>query len=166
MPNPSLLAGNFHVAGLLSMTSLSIPPLTLIDTGVNGAADIAASKLEHQHRILYAQESATDASDEARVLHAVYGTTGTVLEFECGVVVAAAGAATVDVDLLKNGVSILTAAIEINAATVIYTPKTGTIDTAALVDGDVLEVSIDETIGGGTRPKGVWASLTLTEKAV
>ncbi len=147
------------------MTTLAIPSLTIVDAMVNGAADIAASKLEHQHQISYAQESATDVADEARVLHAVYGTTGSVLAFECGVVVAAAGAATVDVDLLKNGVSILTAAIEINNATVIYTPKAGTIDTAAVVDGDVLEVSIDETIGGGTRPKGVWCSLILTEKA-
>lgn len=165
MPSPSTLQGPVHISGTLSMTILDVPPATLTDAGVAGDADISASKLEQQHIKGYAQESATDAADEARVLHVVHGTTGSVLAFECGVVVAAAGAATVDVDLMNDGVSVLVAPIEINAATAIYTPKSGTINTAALADGDVLEFSFDETIAGGTRPKGVWCSVRLTEKA-
>jgi len=48
------------------------------DDEVDAGADIAASKLEHQHRQVYAQESGTTASGETKVVHVVHGTNGTL----------------------------------------------------------------------------------------
>lgn len=105
-------------------------------------AKIVYSKLEHQHRACYSQGSNVTAENERHVLHVVQGLTGSVLAFEAGVVVACTSTATIDVDLLKNGVSILTAAIEIDNGDAAYAVVAGVISTAGIVDGDVLEVDI------------------------
>ena len=128
-------------------------------------AAIAASKLEHRHRAVYSQESATAAVDGNYVVHVVKGATGTIQAFACGVVVACVGVATIDVDLLKNGVSILTAAVTIDNGDAAYAIVAGTIDTDTLLVDDVLEVSIDETTGGGTQGKGVFAYVDIDEDA-
>jgi len=130
---------------------------------VAAGAEIAASKLEHQHRPVYEQESDTTSITEARVVHVVKGTAGTLKTFKCGVVVACAGAATVTVDLLKDGVSVLVAAVEINVAHAAYELVAGTINTAAVVAGDVLEVDVVAVAGGGTIGKGVFAFVDLWE---
>ncbi len=136
------------------------------NTHVATDAAIVASKMQHQHRSGYAQESATSAADEARVIHVVKGQTGQVLTFKVGAVVANIGAAVVDVDLLKNGVSILTAAVQIDSGNAAYALVDATIDTDTLVEGDVLEVSIDGTAGGGTLAKGVFCYLDVIEDYV
>jgi len=94
--------------------------------------------MEHQHRYCHSQGSKETVRKEEGIFHVVYGETGTVLMCEAGITIACTGAPTVEVDLLKNGVSILTAVIEIDNADVAYTPVAGTIATTALVDGDVL----------------------------
>ena len=133
------------------------------DSQVASLAGIAASKLEHQHRPNYSQESDTTTADEAHVIHAVKGTAGTLKTFEIGQVVANIGAATVTVDLLKNGVSVLVAAVELTAVEAAYAMKAGTIDTAAVAADDILEVSVVAVAGGGTIGKGVFALLDLFE---
>jgi len=131
---------------------------------VEASAGIEASKLEHQHRATYAQESATTAAAaEDRVVHVVKGTTGTLKTFSAGCVVANIGDSTIDVDLHKNGVSILTAAIEIDSGDAAYAIVAGIINTAAVVADDVLEVVVTVTAGTGTLGKGVFASLDLWE---
>ena len=131
---------------------------------IEDGAGVEASKLEHQHRCTYAQESATTAAaglDE--VIHVVKGTTGTLKTFVAGNVVANVAGATITVDLLKNGVSILDAAIELDNTDLAYIPKAGVIDTAAVVADDVLEVVVTVAAGGGTIGKGVFAALDLWE---
>ena len=141
------------------------PNAGFLESGhVEASAGIEASKLEHQHRATYAQESATTAAAaNDRVIHVVKGTTGTLKTFSAGCVVANIGNSTIDVDLHKNGVSVLTAAISIDSGDAAYAIVAGIIDTAAVVADDVLEVVVTVTAGTGTLGKGVFASLDLWE---
>jgi len=130
---------------------------------VKVGAGLEASKLEHQHRAVYAQESATACADEARVAHVVKGTAGTLKTFKAGCVVACVGDSTITVDLTKDGVSVLTAAISLSVAQAAYQLVEGVIDSAAVAAGDVLEVVIDGTVGTGTLGLGVFAFVDLHE---
>jgi len=165
MAPPTIFPGDVHIRGSLCPTSLSPPDGCIDDDAVQAAAGIKASKLQHQHRVGYAQESATLAADESRVLHTVFGATGTIENFEAGSVVACTGTDKVEIDLLKNGVSILTAKITLDSTSTAYIVVEAAIATATLVDGDVLEVSIDATAGTGVLAKGVFVSLTVHEDA-
>ena len=129
---------------------------------VEAGAGIEASKLDHQHRANYSQESATVAASGAWVRHTAKGA-GTLQEFKCGVVVACIGDSTITVDLLKNGVSILTAAVVLDNGDAAYAKVAGTIDTATFVTGDVFEVKITATVGTGTLGKGVFAYVDIDE---
>ena len=155
--------GDAFIAGNLSARSMNIPSGTVVDADVAATADFAATKLEHQHQKVYAQESATPAAAEDRVVHAVYGSTGSIIAFEAGSVVACVGDSTITIDLHKNSSSILTTPIVLDSSNSAYTPEAGTIDTATLVDGDVLEVVITVSAGTGTLGKGLFASVIIRE---
>lgn len=133
------------------------------DAKVAANAGIKASKLEHQHRETYAQESDTTAAAEARVVHVVKGTAGEVRSIKAGCVTPCVGDAVVTVDLLKNGVSILTATFDLTSAQSAYDLVAGTIDTATLEADDVLEVDIAVAAGTGTLGKGVFCYVDLWE---
>lgn len=137
----------------------------IADKHIAASAGVAASKLEHQHRAAYAQESDTTAAAEDRVVHVVVGSTGTLQAFNAGCVVACVGNATVTVDLHKNGASVLTAAIVIDSGDAAYAQVDGVIDTTAVAAGDVLEVVITVAAGTGTLGKGAFAMLDLYEDA-
>lgn len=165
MSTPSRIEGDTYIAGALSCQTLTIPSGTVLNAAVGAGADIDASKLEHQYQKVWADESDTTASAQDHVIHVVYGTAGTVVAFECGNVVANLVDATITVDLHNNGASILTAAIELDNGDAAYAVVGGTIDTATLADGDVLEVVITVAAGGGTLGKGVFASCIIREDA-
>ena len=151
------------VAGNIGSRTLTVPAGTVFNAAVGSAAAIAATKMIQQNVLHVSQESGTDAADEEFCVHVVYGATGTSVAFEAGVVVAAAGAAVVAVDLHKNGTTVLSSTITLENSQTAYELVMATISTTSLVAGDVLEIIFDETIGGGTRPKGVFASLVLRE---
>lgn len=127
-------------------------------------AEIDALKLEHQHRPVYAQESATTAVDAIQTVHVVVGQTGTLLGIKAGSVVANIGDSTVTIDLLKNGVSVLTATFDLDSGDAAYALVAGTIDSPdTVVVGDVLEVSVNATIGTGTLATGVFVYVDIKE---
>lgn len=132
---------------------------------VAGDAALAAPKLQHAHRATYAQESATAAADETRVVHIVHGAHGLLKALKAGCVDPCTGDAAITVDLLKNGASILDAAISLTSAQAAYALVAGTIDTEAVVAGDVLEIAVDGTIGTGALGKGVFAYVDEFEDA-
>lgn len=156
--------GDLHITGNLSAKTVQLPAGTVDNADIEAAAGIDASKLEHRHQITAAQPKTT-AADETRVIHVVYGATGTVLAFRAGSIVANIGDSTVTVDLKKNGSSILTAPITLDSGDSAYAKVAGTIDTPGLVAGDVLEVVIDATVGTGTLATGVFCELVLNEDA-
>lgn len=166
MATPSKITGDMHVDGNLTMKTGSLPAGTLTNAMVNASAAIGVEKQQHQYEKSYAQESATAAADESRTLHVVHGTTGEVLAFKGGAVVACIGAAVVAINLEKNGTTILTTAITLNSSVTAFEIASGVVGTTALVAGDVLEAVIDETTGGGTAPKGVFVEVVLKEDAV
>jgi hypothetical protein len=135
------------------------------DTEVAPAAGIQASKLQHEHRTDYGQPNAA-ATSEARVVHVVQGATGKVKAFAAGAIVKAVGDSTVTVDLRKNGTTVLSSAVTLNASGANYTPVAGTVSVTTLAAGDVLTVVITISAGTGTLPTGVYASLDLVEDAV
>jgi len=133
-------------------------------THVEASAGIEATKLEHQHRAVYAQESATTAAaGDDRVIHVVKGAAGTIQSFKAGCVVANIGDSVVTVDLHKNGESILVAAIEVDSGDAAYALVAGVIDTDTVVADDVLEVVVTVAVGTGTLGKGVFAYVDIHE---
>jgi hypothetical protein len=97
-----------------------------------------------------------------KVVHVVRSQRALVLALKVGLAVANVGAAIVTIDLLKNGVSILAGVIPLNNSTP-TSGLNGVISDANMLLGDVLELNIVATAGGGTIGKGFFAELTMKE---
>ena len=163
----SRIQGDMVIVGRLTPKYLDVPSQTIVDDDVSASAGIQAGKLQHQHQPAYAQKSDATAAAERRVVHVVRGATGTIESFEAGSVVVCTGDATITVDLLKNGVSVLTGPIVLDSTNTPRAPEGGTVDPAkkTLADGDVLEVDVDVDAGTGTLGEGVFAMPTIREDA-
>lgn len=136
--------------------------LGVTDVDIAAGAGLSASKLGHQHVAAYSQPNTT-ATTETRTLHVVHGLTGTVLAFKAGSIVPCVGGATITVDLKKNGSSILSSVITLNAASVARVVQAATISSAGLAVGDWLEIVITATTGGGTIGTGFFCEAVLAE---
>ncbi len=147
-----------------AFTEVALPSSSVGNGEIEASAGILASKLEHHHSITGNQPNSA-ATTETRVIHSVYGATGDVIAFEAGSIVAATGNATVTLDLKKNGTTILAAVVTLDSANTAYIVEAGSIDTAPVVDGDVLEVVIVATVGTGALPTGLFYNLRLNEDA-
>ncbi len=112
------------------------------DDNIAASANIAASKLEHQFPVRYVQASNVTAYDHTEVVHAVYGVTGTVVAIEAGCIDPCTGTAEIDVDLLVGGTSILSSAITLDSSNTARVGESGGIATAAVANGNVIEVSV------------------------
>lgn len=158
------IEGDVYVNGNLQGKTLSVPDGTIDNAAVSASAALVATKLKQRRNIMYSQESATELAADAKYpIYSVYGATCTVIAVECGNVVAAADADVADIDVLKNGVTILDAVIRIDSATAVRTPVAGTVTTAAGVDGDLYEVHLDFTGGAGAAMKGVYVNMVVDE---
>jgi hypothetical protein len=69
----------------------------------------------------------------------------------------------VTVDLRKNGTTILTSVITISVAQAAYARVAGAIASAAYIAGDVFELVVTATAGGGTLPQGLFVDTVLRE---
>jgi hypothetical protein len=157
----SRIQGNFHVAGKLTSESMSIPSGTVNNSAVASDAALAASKLQQHHCATYHEGSGTNATDKTVILHKVKGANGTLKSFRVDCVSACTGAATVTVDLQKNGVSVLDAVITLNSGT---TAATGTITSDSVVANDKLTAVIDATISGtDAAAAGLFVELRVDE---
>lgn len=147
---------------LTVVESLTMPAGSIGNAEIEAGAGILASKLQHQYQVGYAQASGTNATDEARVVHVSRGA-GTIVSFNAGNVVAATGDATCAVDLKVNGVSVLSAPISLDSTSAAYSLVAGTVSSAAYTADDVIEITIDGTIGTGALAKGVFGALVVRE---
>jgi hypothetical protein len=125
---------------------------------------IEAEKLKHQYVQRLSQAHGTASTDERRVVH-VARASGSVVGVEAGPVVVAVGDSTVTVDVKKNGTTILSGVITIDSGDAAFDKVAGAISVASYVTGDVFEVIIDATVGTGTLPQGVFASVVFREGA-
>jgi hypothetical protein len=157
------LNDNLQVNGQLSASQMIYPNGSIFDAAVNAAAAIQATKLQHQHRAMFAQGSSTTATAATQVVHSVYGASGSVIAFRAGCVVPCVGAATITVDLKKNGTSILSAPISLSSSQAARQLVAGTVTTPSLTQNDVLEVVITATAGGGTIGQGLFVETTVNE---
>ena len=84
----------------------------------------------------------------AEIAHVVVGATGTLRYFAAGNVSPLTGAATIAVDLKKNGTTVLTGTITLDSGDAAYAVVEGTLDGDEddLVAGDVLTVHADYTV--------------------
>src|SRR4051794_22602097 len=109
IPNDVLITGTLTVQG-----PLNVPAGTFSDTHIAAGAAIQATKLIHDvYKTLNQPNSA--ATTETRSIYQARSA-GTVIEIGAGSIAAAIGAATVTIDLKKNGASILTGVITLDNA--------------------------------------------------
>jgi hypothetical protein len=100
----------------------------------------------------------------------VYGATATLLELAVGSIAIAVGAATVTVDLQRSTAggafaSVLSAVVTLDTANTARVAELAGIATAGGVAGDLYQLVITATAGGGTLPTGLFVFLTLKEDA-
>lgn len=161
----TIIPTNLRVQGHVACTTLGVPAGTVTDAMVNGSAAVSASKCQQQYSKGYNQAHGSAAASARFPVHVARGATGTVVAFRAGVVVACIGAATIDVDLRKNGTTVLSAAIQIDSGDAAYAKVDGTLSSADYVAGDVFEVVVTATAGGGTLGQGLFVDATFREGA-
>lgn len=171
MANPTVFPGDISTPGTVSAgTILSTSPfltdaMVLLNLGSGAAIDARKVKMQKVHTYVNS-ESATTAVSEQRTVHIGYGQTGNVIAFWAAAVVANVGAATVTLDLWKNGSTILTSVITLNNSQTARQVVTATIASAPYVVNDYFEVKVVATAGGGTIAKGVAAIVVFREDPV
>jgi hypothetical protein len=154
--------GSLVVTETLSAGFMVIPTNSINNDSIIATANIDATKCQQQYvKSLALSANATSAAVTRQVIHAVYGLTGTVIEFAVGATVAPTGGDSVTVTLLKNGTTILTANVVLNNTSVNFVPVEGTISSGSVVAGDILEVNVSAV--SGTTCKGLFARLVIRE---
>lgn len=161
----SRIESDLFVAGRLSALTLGIPTGTVTDATVAAGANVGADKLQHRFRAMFNQVHGSVAITERRPFFWALSV-GTIRRVKVGSVIANIGAATITVDIKKNGATILTGIVTLNNANVAYIAVDGTIANAALVAGDVLECVVVATAGGGTLGQGLFVAVDIDENAV
>ena len=160
----STIGGDLVVNGTLYSTAVVPSGPGISNVGISAGARIAANKLLHRYNKSYAQVRGTAATSERRVIHEVWDTE-TIVNLTAGVTVACGGAATITIQLKKNGGNILTSAITIDSTTATYNPiAPAGFTSTALTTHDVLEIDVTATAGGGTLGQGLYVQL-VTEEA-
>jgi len=141
-----------------------LPDETITNGNVQTNAAIDASKLKHTHRKTHRQPN-TAATSETVVLHRVNGATASGLYVNAGSIAIAVGAATVTIDIKKNGTSVMTGAtpMTLDSANTAYIAEDASIATTTAVVGDVFTAVIVATAGGGTLPTGLWIEFEIDE---
>jgi hypothetical protein len=161
MSAPNTIQGDLYVIGALVAQRVTLPASTVGDAQMNSSSPIGADKSQHQHKKLLAQAYGVAAVSERRVVH-IAQAAGSIYRFLASLVLANVGAATCSVDLKKNGTSILTAPISLTTGTA-YIPVDASVATPAYVAGDVFEIAMTATAGGGTLGQGFFAEATFRE---
>lgn len=160
----SVHQGDLFVNGNFRATSMTMAGGVIANAQVAAGAGIDTTKLNHRHHFRFSQPNTT-ATTETKAIGRVYGATGTLVAFYVGSIGIMAGAATVTVDLKKNGATMLSAVVTLNNANAARVAVAGALASTALVAGDLLEVVTTATAGGGTLGTGVFAFATVDETA-
>lgn len=135
--------------------------LSLTDQHIAATAAIQATKMVHQHSFKYSQPNTT-ATAETRTLHVAHAS-GTLVAFRAGSIAIAAGAATVTVDLKKNGTTVLSAVITLDSGNTARVSEDATLSVTSYAAGDWFEIVTTATAGGGTIPTGFFCEMVCRE---
>ena len=146
-------------------TPFGLPAVCVGDTQINPSNPVTAIKMEHRFMPRMSQPFGVAAVAERKVVHRARSA-GTVAAFWVGSTAANVGAATVTVDLLKNGVTVLVSPVVLTSANAAFVAVAASLAAgAAYAAGDVLEVSQTVAAGGGTLAQGAFGEPVLTEGA-
>lgn len=154
--------GDTYVDGAFSAKQIVLPAGAAGDNAIAPLAGIQASKLQHQHRAVFAQNSNANAAAQTVTLFVAVAA-GVVNAVKAGAIVVALTTATATVDVKKNGTSILSAPISLTSSQTARQLVAGTVTTTPFVAGDVFEVVVTASAGGGTLAQGIFAYMDVTE---
>lgn len=161
-----------YFAGAVRFKEIAVQAGAFDDDDIAASADIAATKLEHQHALNYSQADGSDVVAAIVPIHIVRGTAGTIVAFEVVCVDAPSGGdKTFTVDLLiadagtPSPASVLTGAVTYPNGTADCTVRTGTISSATLADGDTLLVQVAVSGSTGNQGQGLIVTTTIREDA-
>ena len=129
---PTVVEGAMTVTGRLTPKQLDIPAETLTDAGVSSSAGIGTAKLKHRYRANFNQPNTT-ATTETRVVH-VARVAGTIRDFLAGSIVSCIGAATIVLDLKKNGTTVLSSTITLDSGNTARVAEAGTLNVFISLD--------------------------------
>lgn len=140
-----------------------ITPFSITKQDVSGSADLQSQSMRHMFKPSTDFGLAIGATPTAveRIIYVASGA-GTVEGFH-GLVNAAGSAASITMDLKKNGVSILSAPIAITNATGDGVVVDGVIASPTLAAGDILSVA--ETVSSSTGMQGPFAWASIEEQS-
>ncbi|MFQ5733661.1 MAG: hypothetical protein ACE5KM_17120 [Planctomycetaceae bacterium] len=168
----SKIESDVFVDGNLRARTFTLPAGTVGDAEVKAAAGIAATKLRHQHALVYRQAGGLDVVAANVPLYTVRGVAATVVDVEVvGLVAPAGGDKAFTIDLQKCNqaapapVSLLQSVISYDATRGDCETVQGTITTAALADGDTLVANVAVSGLTGSQGQGLVVTVTLREDA-
>ena len=158
----SRIDGDLFVNGRISSTGLTAPASSITNSNIAAAAGIDSSKLDHRFRKHYNQNST--ASSATVAIH-IANAAGSVNGIKAGSVAACSGAATITINLLKNGASILTGVIQLDNGNTARVSESGAFASTTYASGDFFELVIVATAGGGTLGTGLLVDVEFDEEA-
>jgi hypothetical protein len=163
---------DLYVNGNISARTITLPNTTVTNAMVAAAADIAATKLEHQRAISMHQVPGSAVVAETRDIHIVRGATGGLLQLEAAITgtIATGADRTVTIDLHKSTAAgafatVLSGTVVLDNTSVLRTPEAATFSSTSLVDGDILRLVVTVAGAAGNQALGLVVTLTFTEKA-
>lgn len=163
MSFPTTIQGDLTVTGNLSPKTMQPVASSVNAASIVASAVLAGLNLQGVCRHTYSQPNTT-ATTETRIIHRVYGATATIQGVYVGSIGVAVGAATVTLDLKKNGTTVLTGVVTLNSSNTTYVAVSGTLGGSANgVAGDVYTIVLTATASGGTLPTGVFVELAVIE---
>jgi len=145
--------------------SVGLPPGCVGDLQVNPSAPIDVTKMKHRHARLLTQPFGVPAVAERRVVHRAR-VAGVVTSAYAGLTAPSTENATVTADVLRNGVSMLTAPLVLGNTVAAYNSLSAPLIAAPVyAAGDVIEAVLTVAVGTGILGQGAFVALVLTEGA-
>lgn len=165
--DPVTITGPLKVTGTIEISQ------GITDSDVGAAADIQATKLQHQHHVGYHQDDGSDIVAATAPIYICRGASGTTVAIQISCADAPSGGdKAFSVDLYKSdvvtgepAVTILNAPIAYSATQTDFEVEVGVVDTAALTVGDTLLVVVAVSGSTGTQGQGLQVSVTVREDA-
>ena len=157
--------GDMHVPGLLTMDAINLPVSAVGDTEIDPARPISALKVEKQYIVEHKQAGAV--VNKLEPVHVAFGATGELVSVEAGTIVLCTGTSTITIDVLKNGVTVLSAPLVLDSANTIRVLEAAGINPAAdsYVAEDWFDVQITIATPTGAVGQGLIVRLIFREAA-
>jgi len=162
-PFLNVLDTDTYCRGTFGANAIRYPSGSITDNDIASLADIAARKLQHTYSPSRSWESTVIAPDGEYGLHHVRGVKATVVGFSITALDPCTVDAEIEVDLLKNGVSVLSSPATLNATVSAYTQIAAPVATSGGTTGDTYSIAITSAAGAGVLAKGLSVQLEVIE---